>query len=140
MKQKYINLALILLLCIGLTACNKDKTDTELSAEQSTSNPLSELLADSDKPAVIKFHAEWCSTCKNYAPRFKAAKEEFSDEVDFYDINVDDSRYKALVKYGKISRIPDTFFVSADRQNVSRKLGSIPKTKLEAIISDLIDN
>lgn len=138
--KKYINLALIFFLCISLTACNKDKMDTELSAEQATSNPLSELLVDSDKPAVIKFHAEWCSTCKSYAPRFEAAKEEFSDEVDFYDIDVDDSRYKSLVKYGKISRIPDTFFVSADRQNVSRKLGSIPRTKLEAIINDLIEN
>lgn len=138
--KKYINLALILTLCFSLVGCNGSNSDSDLSAEQSTSNPLSELLADSSKPAVIKFHAEWCSTCKSYAPRFEAAKEEFDGKVDFYDIDVDDSRYKALVKYGKISRIPDTFFVSTDRQNVSRKLGSIPRTQLVAIISDLINN
>ena len=140
--KKYINLVLVLLVSFALTACNegKNQASPELSATSTTSNPLTDLLKDSSKPAVIKFHAEWCSTCKHYAPKFEAAKKEFPGTVDFYNIDVDDSRYKALVKYAKISRIPDTLFVSADRQNVSRKLGSIPRTKLISIINGLSSN
>jgi thiol-disulfide isomerase/thioredoxin len=90
---------LSLLLVFSLVSCNDSKlseTPTNQAAQTSLSieSPLGQFLASSDKPAVIKFYAEWCSTCKKYEPTFKKVVSEMNSAVDFYEIDVDDNQYK----------------------------------------------
>lgn len=130
---------LSLLLVFSLVSCNETKTSEANSEQAQTSlsqeSALGQFLASSDKSAVIKFHAEWCSTCKKYKPTFDRVSSEMADQVDFFEIDVDDSKYKELLKQLKISRIPETVFINKERTTVTKKLGSIPRVKLEKLIN-----
>ena len=123
-------LLLTLIICL-LTACSV--------AEQpvNAGEALDEFLKASHKPAVLKFYADWCASCKEYAPTYDKVKAEFSSSVDFYSIDIDQKKYKKLLKEIKISRIPDTIFVSDDRNNVSRQIGPIDYQKLKTKILEL---
>lgn len=136
-----IRSSLAFILLFALASCNESSEMTKTSegeAAQSVlevNSPLGQFLASSSKPAVVKFYAEWCSTCKQYSPSFEKVKAEMSEAVDFYEVDVDDSNYKALLKQLKISRIPETVFINKDRTNVTKKLGAIPRVKLEKLIN-----
>lgn len=61
-----------------------------------------------------------------------------SDKVDFFEIDVDESKYKSIVKELKISRIPETAFVNLSRNRISKVLGPISVKNLEKQIAELI--
>ena len=62
---------LSLLLVFTLVSCNDAKISEADIPKQaqialSAESPLGQFLASSNKSAVIKFYAEWCSTCEKY--------------------------------------------------------------------------
>ena len=123
-------LFLTLALCL-LTACSV--------AEQpvNAGEALDEFLKGSKKPAVLKFYADWCASCKEYAPAYDKVSKELGSTVDFYKIDIDQKKYKKLIKEIKISRIPDTIFVSEDRNNVTRQIGPLTTKELKTKILEL---
>ncbi len=109
----------------------------QVNSTPTTSTALKAFLSKSSKPAVIKFYASWCGSCKEYAPAFNEVKLAKSASVDFFEVDVDASQTKALIKELKISRIPETAFVSADRSNVSKRLGPISVKDLTKLVEEL---
>lgn len=98
---------------------------------------LKTFLKDSNKPAVFKFYADWCSSCKDYAPTFEKVAAEYEGSVDFYEIDIDQKQYAELVTEFKIARIPETLFVSLDRNSVKKRLGPISYKSLKDAIENL---
>lgn len=137
-----LKVLLSVVLVFTLVSCNENKVDempenkADLASETTLSkdSSLGQFLANSSKPAVIKFYAEWCSTCKKYDPTYREVREKMGNAVDFFEVNVDDNQYKDLLKQLKISRIPETVFINLERTNVTKKLGSISSEKLEKLI------
>lgn len=141
MFRSLINLSAALILIFALSSCNESKNQLSQGSGQAEASldaesPLGQFLSESEKPAVIKFYADWCSTCKKYEPTYNEVASEMGTAVDFYRVNVDDANFKGLLRQLKISRIPETVFVNQSRTNVSKKLGSIPKVKLEKLINN----
>lgn len=60
------------------------------------------------------------------------------DKVDFFEIDVDESKYKGMVKELKISRIPETAFVNTERNRISKILGPIRVSQLEKHVTELL--
>lgn len=84
-----------------------------------------------DRIIVIDFWAVWCSPCKMYAPIFEKVQLEYSQDVIFAKINVDDNPMIAQ-RYG-VSSIPSTLFMKGG--NVLRKVvGVINYTTLKQIL------
>lgn len=125
---------LILSLIFILNSC----TSNVSSEKANSSGALKELLKDSSKPAVLKFYAEWCTSCKEYAPTFEKVSAKYKGQVDFISVDADAKKNAALVKDLKISRIPETVFVSVDRNTVTKRLGPIGEASLEKAVNSLI--
>ncbi len=120
------------LLCIFfLFACSQGNSDA-------SSSTLKQFLEGSNKPAVLKFYADWCDSCKEYAPVFAKVQSTQSKAIDFYAIDIDDKKNAKLIKELKISRIPVSYFVSKDRQRVSKELGPLSEAELKANIQKLL--
>ena len=98
---------------------------------------LKSFLKESNKPAVIKFYADWCKTCKSYAPTFEKVAEDLSNTVDFFSVDVDDKASKALVKEFKIAQIPVTLIASQDRLKVLKQYGPLSYNKLTSKIDEV---
>jgi len=108
-------------------------TNTTLSEEKHSKTELQKFLDSkgSKEVAVIKFYADWCGTCRDYQPQYTAAKASLKDaNVDFYEVNVDQKEYSALIKELKIGLIPITYFVSQDRKSIENRVGYISSGQL----------
>lgn len=85
-----------------------------MSVQVSTDNDFNELLA-SNEMVVVKYFANWCGSCKLFAPKYRrlAADDRFTG-VTFLDVNaeespearktagVDNLPYFAVFKEGKL--------------------------------------
>ena len=120
--KKFVFLIVSLVLCLG--SCTAQTS----SNSQSVVGPeLTKFLTNSKKPAVLKFYADWCSSCKELQPSYKKVSNIYSSKVDFYEIDIDKKANKALIKELKISRIPETIFVNQARTSLNCKLGVMPE-------------
>lgn len=110
-------------------------------AQEITATPaLESFLANSTKPAAIKFYAEWCSSCEEYAPTYNKAKEEHLDDMDFFSVDIDDKTYKKLVKEMKVSMIPVTVITDASRNRVKKFMGPLSYKRLEKEIKKVLED
>lgn len=81
---------------------------------------------------VIKFYADWCGPCRNYAPTFDKVSEKYDGQVEFTNINVDKDTEGLAAKY-KVRSIPHTVLVKEDG-TVLPKTGMLTETELEELI------
>lgn len=132
MRKVFLLLIPILMI---FTAC--DKPNASIAASNNSSSALKTFLQSSTKPVVLKFYASWCGSCRQYAAAYEEVKKSMSETVDFREINVSASANKALVKELRVSRIPETIFVSKDRANITRKLGPLSVKELSSDINKL---
>lgn len=75
----------------------------------------------------MDFYADWCGPCKIMEPIFADVKKEYEGKVEFKKIDVESDAASAA-KYG-VMGIP-TFVLMKDDEEVSRKVGAMPKETL----------
>ena len=62
-----------------------------MSVQVSTDNDFQEVINSDDK-VVVKYYANWCGSCKLFAPKYKRlANEERFAGVTFLDVNAEES-------------------------------------------------
>ncbi len=71
-----------------------------MAVEDVTSSNLEEVLKNNEK-VVVKYYADWCGSCKLFAPKFRRlSNDERFEGVAFLDINAEvnqEARKKAGV-------------------------------------------
>ncbi len=117
--MRFLSLVLILF----LFSCSQE-------VSSATSTALEAFLKGSKKPAVIKFYADWCESCQDYAPTYTKVQAAQKKQLDFYSVDIDDKLNAKLIKQLKISRIPVTYFVTKDRKTITKKMGPISEQDL----------
>lgn len=56
---------------------------------QANDSTFNELLRQNDK-VVVKYYADWCGSCKLFAPKFRRLSDDYRfNEVAFLDINAE---------------------------------------------------
>ena len=135
---------IVVLALVAFLTCSCDETSNGIvganpkpslpAGYETHKSALESLLESSSKPAVIKFYAEWCGSCKDYGPSYSAVKSKMSSQVDFFEIDIDKKTNKDLVRELRVARIPETIFVSKNRKNVSRELGALSEEGLKQLI------
>lgn len=94
MKRLLVAVAVLL-----LAACSGSGSPTDTGAADlpEIDGPgIRAVLADLDRPAVVNVWASWCLPCRSEAPLFAAAKDAYSDRVEFIGIDVEDDRASAV--------------------------------------------
>ena len=86
-----------------------------------------EEVLESSRPVVVDFWADWCAPCKMMAPILDAVAEEYSDQVDFVKLDVDENPHLAN-HYGVLG-IPTLVFFKQGKP-VARVVGLVSKGKL----------
>ena len=93
---------------------------------------LKESIENSKKPIFVDFHALWCGPCRMANPLLEEISNKYSEEVDFYKVDVDKNRFIAA-DFG-VKNIP--FFIMIEDGQVTRKLVGAPdREKLEKFIA-----
>ena len=115
------------------------------------------------KPIVLNFWATWCPPCKAEMPDLQKAYEAYGEEICFVMINLTDGYYdtvdsakqfladngytfpvyfdtqnSAATAY-QVSAIPTTYFISAEGEIVSQKVGMLTDAEINAAMKLLTE-
>lgn len=90
-------------------------------------NDFNEFIK-SDKLTVVKFSAEWCGPCRQLANTIESIENNY-DNVNFIEIDVDDTNNDEIVSNYNIRNIPVLIFIKND-EVLERSVGSIDKVTL----------
>ena len=95
-----------------------------------------EVVAGSDKPAIIDFWAEWCGPCRMLTPIIKDLSVEYEGRVVVGKVDVD-SNPGVSSQFG-IRNIPTILFFK-NGEVVDKQVGVVPKgvlvQKIESILN-----
>lgn len=85
------------------------------------------------KPVVLEFWATWCENCEALLPRFRQAKKETGDRVEYLGVNVTVNQSPARVrKYLEEHDVP--FRVLYDDEGASVRAYQAPATSYVVIV------
>ncbi len=91
-------------------------------------------VINNEKLVIIDFFAEWCGPCQMLTPVLKSLDEKYSDEIEVYKVNVDESQ-NAAMRYG-VTAMPTLVFFK-DGEEVERQVGYLDEDELESLIKEL---
>lgn len=86
-----------------------------------------------DKPALVDFHAPWCSYCKRLSPILDELAEEYKGKIDFYTVDVDQE--EPLETAFNIRTIPTVLLAKADGTR-DMVIATMPKNELKQLIEE----
>lgn len=90
------------------------------------------LVQDSNKPAVIKFSAQWCGTCKQIKqPFIDTSNDPDFKDIAFYEVDID--KVPSVSKKNNIKAIPTFHY----RRNGKRQEETVGVKDIQKFASSL---
>lgn len=110
------------------------KTETApglLNAMAEASTPY-EVALTNGKPTFMEFYANWCTSCQAMAADLEALKQQYSDQVNFVMLNVDNSKWLPEVLSYRVDGIPHFVFLDTKGAAIAEAIGEQPRSILDA--------
>ena len=99
--------------------------------------PFETALAN-DKPTLIEFYANWCTSCQAMAPDIAQLKSEYGGKVNFVMLNVDNTKWLPEMLNYRVDGIPHFEFISVDSQEKGAAIGEMPRVILAENLDALV--
>ncbi len=129
-----VAIALSVTIFIGLRT---ETASVSLNEMAETATPL-DIALSNDKPTLVEFYANWCTTCQAMAPELEEIRQKYAQNTNFVMLNVDNSKWlPELVKY-RVDGIPHFVFLDREGAEVGQTIGEIPKSVMAANIEALV--
>jgi thioredoxin 1 len=106
-------------------AAEKELPMSQLNALESEN--FKAVVLNARRPVVVEFGASWCGPCKTLEPVLVELAEDYTDQVDFFTVDVDQNPNLAM-DFGVMS-VP-TLILFRRGQPVQRVTGAKPKRVL----------
>lgn len=109
-----------------------------LQATAQAAIPYDQALGN-QKPTLIEFYADWCTTCQAMAPTLQALHHRYGDQVNFVMLNIDDPRWSQQIQQFQVSGVPQLTLLRSDQTVVENFIGKVPKSVLDDTLNTLLN-
>lgn len=93
-----------------------------------------EKLISSNNKVVVKYYADWCGSCKLFAPKFKRhSNDEANSDVVFLEVNAEEN--ETARKLGGVDNLP--FLASFKNGALLEGTATSKEEYLQKMIDDL---
>lgn len=130
-----VAIVLTTLIFFGLRVQNAVPT---LGSMAETAVPL-EVALTNGKPSLVEFYADWCSSCQAMVPAMAQMEEQYSGDINFVMLNVDNDKWLPEMSTYDVDGIPHFEFFDGNGQSVASTLGEQPKSIMAANLNALIE-
>ncbi len=128
--------AISIVLFLGLQS-NNPSFSLEKQAE--TATPL-EVALNNEKPTLIEFYANWCSSCQAMAKDIGELKEKYNENINFVMLNVDNEKWLPEMLQYQVNGIPHFAFLDKEGSTIAAAIGEQPRSVLENNLKALAKN
>lgn len=139
LRNFLVVMAAIALSIVLFLGSRQQTEQPSLSALAANSTPLEEALTNR-KPTLMEFYANWCSSCQAMADDMQSLKGQFSDQVNFVMLNVDNSKWLPEILKFDVDGIPHFVFLDAEGEALASTIGQQPRRILAENLSALATN
>ena len=96
-----------------------------------------EVAINNEKPTLIEFYADWCTTCQSMSPVLKKLKEKYGEQINFVMINIDYPQNSQLIKNYNVNGVPQLTFLDYQERTMDNLIGKVPEKFLESTLVKL---
>lgn len=93
--------------------------------------PYQEAI-NNQKPTLIEFYADWCTTCQSMSKVLKDLKQNYEEQVNFVMINIDYPENNQLIKKYQVTGVPQWNILNSQGKITDNLIGKVPKKILES--------
>lgn len=137
LRNLLVAIAVIVLTTAIFFGVTIERSSVSLDAIAKAAMPLDAALAN-QKPTVMEFYADWCTSCQAMAPDNKALQDQYGDRVNFVMLNVDNNKWLPEVSRFKVDGIPHFVFLAQDNAVIGNAIGIMPKQILAENLDAMI--
>ncbi|MEM9246985.1 MAG: thioredoxin family protein, partial [Cyanobacteria bacterium P01_F01_bin.153] len=132
--------AVVLAIALGLGLQGQSR-DVSLEQLAERSVPLDTALS-SNKPTLVEFYADWCTSCRAMAGDMAELREAYGDRINFTMLNVDNAKWLPEILSYRVDGIPHFVYLAADGQELGQAIGEQPRLilaeNLEAMTNSVV--
>lgn len=133
-------LVAVVAIALGITlflALNSDDPVYSLDAQVAESTPL-EVAITNEKPTLLEFYADWCTSCQAMASDLQELKGNYQDQVNFVMLNVDNSKWLPEILKYDVDGIPHFIYLDETGSAIAQTIGEQPYSIMDANLNALL--
>jgi len=97
-----------------------------------------EAALNNQKPTLIEFYADWCTTCQSMSPTVSALHEQYAEQVNFVMLDIDDPQWAQQIESFSASGVPQFTLLDSQQQSVHTWVGKVPKPIFKDALNQLL--
>lgn len=129
-----VAIALTISVFFGLQTKN---SSLSLESQSQNSTPL-DVAFTNNKPTLLEFYANWCTSCQAIAPQLANLKQEYQQKVNFVMLNVDNTKWLPEILKYRVDGIPHFVYIDDQGETIAEAIGEQPLTIMKADLDSLI--
>ncbi|MGK7924267.1 MAG: thioredoxin domain-containing protein [Spirulina sp.] len=145
----YIKITIALLLCLflngllflpeanaGLFSSSSLAGLVTMKKMAEHSIPYDRAMND-DRPTVLEFYANWCTTCQGMALTMEKLEAEYEETVDLVMLDIDDPQWVNVIQEYRVTGVPQFTFLDRDRNIQKTLVGKVPRSIMAQHFAEL---
>ena len=97
-----------------------------------------ELALTNQKPTIIEFYADWCTTCQGMSSTMADLHQQYGQGINFVMLDIDDPQWATQIADYGASGVPQFTLLDAHHSEVKTWVGKVPKSILANVFDQLL--
>lgn len=135
--RNFLIVVAAVVLSVLLVLSLRTETQTVSLKEMAQASTPLDVALSNDKPTLMEFYADWCTSCQAMAPDIQTLKQDYQDQINFVMLNVDNSKWLPEILRYQVDGIPQFVFLDPQGAAIASTVGQQPRTILAANLSAL---